>query len=223
MANDSIYDQLKVGVIEADTERLLAMIDDALRQDLEPIDIVEKGLTPGMREIGEMFRRYEVYLPEMMMAAETWEQAMQVLDPRIAASTGDRRAVGRVVIGTVKDDIHSLGKNIVITMLKASGFEVLDLGIDVAASTFAIKAEEVDADVIAVSALMTTTMPQQRDVIEHLEARGVRDKFYVLVGGGVTTQGWADEIGADGYGETAGDAVALALDAVAEKAKGSGK
>jgi trimethylamine corrinoid protein len=218
-----IYDQLKAAIIDADTENLLKTIDDALRRDMRPVDLVENGLTPGMREIGEMFRRYEVYLPEMMMSAETWEQAMQVLEPKIAASADKRQATGRVVIGTVKDDIHSLGKNIVTTMLNAAGFEVFDLGIDVPASAFAIKAEEIGADVIAVSALMTTTMPQQRNVIEHLEARGVRDKYYVIVGGGVTTQEWANEIGADGYGETAGDAVALALEAVAEKAKGNDK
>lgn len=223
MSDESIYDQLKAGIIDADTEMLLAVIDDALRQNVDPVDIVERGLTPGMREVGEMFRRYEVYLPEMMMSAEAWEKAMQFLEPSMAATVDERRAVGRVVIGTVKDDIHSLGKNIVITMLKAAGFEVFDLGIDVTPSAFVTKAQEVDADVIAVSALMTTTMPQQRNVIEHLEARGVRDKYRVLIGGGVTTGEWAEEIGADGYGETAGDAVALALEAVAQKTKGNGK
>ena len=122
--------------------------------------------------------------------------------------------MGRVVIGTVKGDIHSIGKNIVAAMLKMSGFEVFDLRVDVAASAFVMKAEEVGADIIAASALMSTTTPQQKEIIEHLKARGVRDKYCVLVGGGSTSQEWADSIGADGYGRTAGDAVALALKAV---------
>lgn len=221
MLDESIYDRLTAAMIAADTEKLLRAIDDALHQGVDPLDITEKGLTPGMREVGERFRRYEIYLPEMMMAAEAWEQAMRILDPEISAGAGECRRVGRVVIGTVKYDVHSLGKNIVATMLKAAGFEVFDLGIDVPASAFATKAEEVGADVIAVSALMTTTMPQQRSVVDHLEARGVRERYYVLIGGGSTTQAWADEIGADGYGETAGNGVALALEAVAQKSKGA--
>ena len=223
MADESIYERLKAAMITAEANKLLAAIEDAFQQGIEPLDIIDKGLTPAMREIGERFRRYEIYLPEMMMAAEAWEQAMRILEPRISATAGEHRSVGQVVIGTVKGDVHSLGKNILATMLKTSGFEVLDLGIDVPASAFAIKAEEVGADVIAVSALMTTTMPQQKSVIEHLEARGVRDKYCVLIGGGATTQGWADEIGADGYGETAADGVALALETVGQKSARNSK
>ena len=136
---------------------------------------------------------------------------MKVLQPKILAVGAERKKVGRVVIGTVKGDIHSIGKNIVGAMLKMSGFEVFDLGSDVAASAFITKAEEVGADIIAASALMSTTVPQQKEIIEHLKARGTRDKYCVLVGGGSTSQEWADNIGADGYGKTAGDAAALAL------------
>jgi len=125
--------------------------------------------------------------------------------------------VGKVVIGTVKGDIHSIGKNIVGAMLKMNGFEVFDLGVDVAASAFVTKAEEVGADIIAASALMSTTIPQQKNIIEHLEARGARAKYRFLVGGGSTTQEWADSIGADGYGRTAGDAATLALKALSQK------
>ncbi len=217
MTGGLIYERLQTAMIAAETEELLVAIKDALQRSVDPLDIIENGLTPAMREIGERFRRYEIYLPEMMMAAEAWEQAMQILEPKISANVGEHRSVGQVVIGTVKGDVHSLGKNILATMLKTSGFEVLDLGIDVPASAFATKAEAVGADVIAVSALMTTTMPQQKSVIEHLEARGVRDKYHVLIGGGATTQEWADEIGADGYGETAADGVALALEALDQK------
>jgi trimethylamine corrinoid protein len=124
-----------------------------------------------------------------------------------------------VVIGTVSGDVHSIGKNIVAAMLKMSGFEVIDLGVDVAASAFVLKAEEAGADIIAASALMSTTMPQQKNVIEHLRARGVRDKYAVLIGGGSTSQEWADSIGADGYGRTAGDASTLALKAMSRGKK----
>jgi trimethylamine corrinoid protein len=192
-------------------------VDAALKQGVSPSDIIDKGMALGMKEVGERFARYEIYLPEMMMAAEAWEGAMKVLEPKLSESGAAARKVGKVVLGTVAGDIHSIGKNIVGAMLKMSGFEVFDLGIDVPASHFVTKAEEVGADVIAASALMSTTMPQQKNIIEHLNARGVRAKYAFLVGGGSTTQEWADQIGADGYGRTAGDATAMALKTVAKK------
>ena len=217
MPNKPIFQKLHNAIIAGDRSGLEKTVGDALKEGIPPSDIIEKGMSPGMKEVGERFARYEIYLPEMMMAAEAWEGAMKVLEPKLVESGTERREVGRVVIGTVKGDIHSIGKNIVGAMLKMNGFEVFDLGVDVAASAFVTKAEEVGADIIAVSALMSTTIPQQKSVIEHLEARGARDKYRVLVGGGSTTQEWADSIGADGYGRTAGDAAALALKAIAKK------
>ncbi len=216
MSNESIYERLNAAIIAGDKDELLVAVEDAFREGVALSDIIEKGMSPGMKEVGERFARYEIYLPEMLMAAEAWEHAMKVLDPKLLSAGAEHRKVGRVVIGTVKGDIHSIGKNIVAAMLKMSGFEVFDLGMDAAASAFVIKAEEVGADIIAASALMSTTMPQQKDIIEHLEARGVRDKYCVLVGGGSTSQEWADSIGADGYGRTAGDAASLALKAVSK-------
>jgi len=154
------------------------------------------------------------------MAAEAFDHVMKVLEKELLASGGERKKMGRVVIGTVKGDIHSIGKNIVAVMLKLNGFEVFDLGIDVTASSFVTKAEEVGADIIAASALMATTMPQQKTIVEHLQARGERNKYSVLVGGGCTTREWADGIGADGYGKTSTDAVNLALRVVASKEVG---
>jgi len=217
MAKEAIFDSLRSAIIDGDRDKTLAAIEAALKQGITPADIIEKGMSPGMKEVGEKFARYEIYLPEMMMAAEAWEAAMKVLEPKIMESGGERKRVGKVVLGTVAGDIHSIGKNIVGAMLKMSGFEVYDLGIDVPASHFVTKAEEVSADIIAASALMSTTMPQQKNIIEHLNARNVRAKYTVLVGGGSTTQEWADTIGADGYGRTAGDATSLALQAVAKK------
>lgn len=218
MPQEAMHARLSAGILAGEAKEVVAAVKDALEEGMRPLELIEKGLKPGMAEVGEKFKRYEIYLPEMMMAADAWEQAMKVLDPELAAGGEAQEKAGCVVMGTVQGDIHCLGKDIVVAMLKVNGFDVHDLGVDVAASAFVDKAEEVEADVIAVSALMTTTMPQQRNVLEHLEARGVREKYCVLIGGGCTNQGWAEEIGADGYGETAGNAVALAMEAVGKGA-----
>ena len=217
MSDESIHQRLSAAIIAGEKDKLSAAIEDALKGGMTPTDIIEKGMSPGMKEVGEKFARYEIYLPEMMLAAEAWENAMKILEPKLVEAGIERKKAGRVVLGTVKGDVHSIGKNIVGAILKMSGFEVFDLGIDVAASAFVTKAEETGADIIAASALMSTTMPQQKSIIEHLEARGARGKYRVLIGGGSTSQEWADSIGADGYGRTAGDAAALALKAVAKK------
>ena len=217
MSDESSFEKLNNALIAGDKSGLEQGVGDALKEGVTPSDIIEKGMSPGMKEVGERFARYEIYLPEMMMAAEAWEGAMQILEPKLLESGSELKKAGRVVIGTVKGDIHSIGKNIVGALLKMSGFEVFDLGVDVNASAFVTKAEEVGADIIAASALMSTTIPQQKSIIEHLEARGARGKYCVLVGGGSTSQEWADSIGADGYGRTAGDATTLALKAVAQK------
>jgi len=217
MSDKPIFEQLNNAIIAGDRSGLEKAVDGALKDGVSPSDIIEKGMSPGMKEVGDRFAKYEIYLPEMMMAAEAWEGAMNIVEPKLLESGGERKKMGRVVIGTVKGDIHSIGKNIVGAILKMNGFEVFDLGVDVTASTFVIKAEEVGADIIAASALMSTTIPQQKSIIEHLEARGARDKYRVLVGGGSTTQEWADSIGADGYGRTAGDATNLALKVISQK------
>jgi trimethylamine corrinoid protein len=219
MSKESVCEQLGAAIIAGDKNKVLVAIESALKEGMTPSDIIEEGLSPGMKEVGDRFSRYEIYLPEMMMAAEAWEQAMKTLEPKLLEAGTERKKVGRVVIGTVSGDVHSIGKNIVAAMLKMSGFEVIDLGVDVAASAFVLKAEEAGADIIAASALMSTTMPQQKNVIEHLRARGVRDKYAVLIGGGSTSQEWADSIGADGYGRTAGDASTLALKAMSRGKK----
>jgi len=219
MPDESIYERLGAAIVASARGEVLPAVEAALAEGLSPSDIIERGLSPGMREIGDRFGRYEVYLPELMLAAEAWEQAMKVLEPRLLAAGEEREVVGRVVIGTVKDDIHSIGRNIVAAMLRMNGFEVFDLGADVVTSRFLAKAEEVSADVIALSALLTTTMAGQQSIIEHIEARGERGRYCILVGGGCTTQEWADEIGADGWGRTATDGVALALKAVSRESE----
>jgi 5-methyltetrahydrofolate--homocysteine methyltransferase len=194
---------------EAEYERVPELVQRGLDEGLAAQTLLDEGLVADIREVGEMFRRGEVYLPEMMLGAEAWQAGMDVLEPLLRAEP-QAEPKGKVVIGTVKGDIHSLGKNIVSTMLKTAGFDVVDLGTDVAASSFVTAAVDTHADVIALCALMTTTVPQQREVIEHLAAAGRRGDFFVMVGGAAASQAWAAEIKADGYGETAADAVALA-------------
>lgn len=204
-------ERIRAAFVSGEFDQIPLLVQEGLDKGLDPGTILDEALIPGIREVGEQFRRYEVYLPEMMMAADAWQEGMDLLEPLLAALGLRGEAKGKVVLGSVMGDVHSLGKNIVATMLQTSGFEVVDLGIDVPAVRFVEEAEKIGADIIALSALMTTTMPQQRDVIEYLEARGNRARYYVMVGGGPTNAEWAEQIGADGYGQTAADAVNLAL------------
>lgn len=203
-----VLEAITTAFTEGDCDGVAGLVQQGLDDGVAPQALMDDGLVRGIRDVGELFRRGEAFLPEMMLAAEAWEAGMAILQPRLEAAPTD--ATGTVVIGTVKGDIHSLGKNIVTTMLRTAGFRVVDLGVDVPASRFVTAALEAHADAIAVTALMTTTMPQQREVIEHLIASGHREDVAVLVGGASTTAAWADEIGADGHGETAADAVSLA-------------
>jgi len=217
---DELLDKVRDLVISGNREGIGAVVEELLGAGVEPLAIMERALSPAMEEVGERFKRYEVYLPELMLAAEAWEEAMAVLEPRLAARGQAAQRVGRVVIGTVKGDVHSLGKDIVALMLRAGGFEVIDLGVNVPASTFVTEARRARADIIGASALMTTTMPQQKAVVDCLKDQGLRGEFKVIVGGGCTTQQWAAEIGADGYAETAAEGVTLALRLLGEFKKG---
>jgi len=221
-SGEELLDRLRDLVIAGDRERIGAAAEQALAAGMQPLEIIGRGLSPAMREVGERFRRYEVYLPEMMLAAEAWDHAMAILEPRMAAQGQAAERAGRVVIGTVKGDVHSLGKNIVALMLRAGAFEVVDLGVDVPASTFVTEARRVKADIIGASALMTTTMPQQKAIVDYLEEQNLRGEFKVIIGGGCTTEKWAAEIGADGYAETAAEGVAVALRLVENLKKGGG-
>jgi corrinoid protein of di/trimethylamine methyltransferase len=204
-------ERIQVAFVDGAFDDIQALVQQGLDGGLDPLAILDNGLVPGIRAVGEQFRRYEVYLPEMMMAADAWQDGMDLLEPLLDAAGKRGDAKGKVILGSVMGDVHSLGKNMVATMLQIAGFDVIDLGIDVSPAKFVEEAERTRADILALSALMTTTMPQQRDVIEYLKARGIRDEYCVIVGGGPTNSKWAEEIGADGYGQTAADAVNLAL------------
>lgn len=205
-----LLNKLAQAVIELDDAQAIALTEQALQMGLEPLDILEQGLAEGLRQIGQEFEAGERFLPEMILAAEAMEAAVKVLEPELARRGQARQVSGRVVIGTVQGDIHDIGKNIVAMMLRASGFEVFDLGVDVPAEVFLNKAREVNADIIGASALLTTTMVKQRELVETLKEQGARNEFKVVVGGAPTNQQWADRIGADAYAAHATEAVRIA-------------
>jgi trimethylamine corrinoid protein len=215
MADAEIFGRLKQSMIDQDQDEVLAAVDDALAGGVEAKAIIDQGLLPGLNVIGEQFECEEIFLPELMQAAMAFQAAMGVLEPKIREAGGAGPKKGKIVLGTVKGDLHSIGKNILKLLFETSGFEVWDLGIDVDLFKFIDKAKEVNADIIAISALLTTTLIGQRDVIEALTEQGTRDKFKVIIGGGATTQAWADQIGADGWAGTAYEAVTLATRLVA--------
>ncbi len=216
MEGQELFGKLKQTIIEGDSEELVRLVRDSI-DSAEPLAMIENGMMPGMIEVGDKFSAGEVYLPELLMAAEAFQDAMKIIKPRLEASGESMKKLGTIVIGTVQTDIHEIGKNILINLLTPAGFEVHDLGIDVPASKFIAKAEEVGADIIAASAIMSTTIPFQKDIVEALKAKGLRDKYLVMVGGGVVTQEWADTIEADGYADLASDAVKLAVKLMEEK------
>jgi corrinoid protein of di/trimethylamine methyltransferase len=216
MENKELFGKMTEAIIEGDSEELVSLVEQAIEK-VDPLEIVEKGMTPGMTEVGNKFGEGEVYLPELLMAAEAWEEAMKILKPKLLAVGASMKKTGTVVVGTVQTDIHEIGKNILANLLTTAGFDVHDVGCDVPATKFLAKAEEVKADIIAASAIMSTTIPYQKDVIDLLESKGLRNKYIVLVGGGVVTQEWADKIGADGYGELASDGVEKAKQLMLKK------
>jgi len=209
MSENEALKGIEEAIVRGDKERSSQLVQETLGE-IDSLTVIDRGMMPAMEKVGDRFTCGEIFLPEMLMAAEAWNEAMRLLKPKLLEAGEGVAKIGTVVIGTVQSDVHEIGKNIVATLLNTAGFEVHDLGVNIPASTFIGKAEEVNADIIAASAIMTTTMTYQRDIFEHLRASGLRDKYIVLVGGGVVNQKWADEIGADGYGETAVEGVRLA-------------
>lgn len=216
MSDAGMLKKLADAVLSFDEAVAKAVAREALAAGVDPLTALEKGLKVGIDIVGEKFSRDELYLPHLLMAADALNAAVDVLAASIPQEALERMRVGTVVIATVKDDIHDVGKNIVAALLAASGFEVHDLGKDVDVAVIVEKAVEVKADLIMASALMTTTMQRQREIIEELEYKGVRDQFAVMVGGGPTTSEWAVKIGADGFGKSAAEAVAVAKQLLAK-------
>lgn len=213
----ALLDELQQAVIEGDGECAKAVAQKCMEAGIPPLETVEFGLRDGLKIVGERFEKLELFLPDMILAAEAGNEVMKVLEPAIGASNLQASSPGTVIVGAGKGDIHTIGKNILGMLFKLAGFKVHDLGEDVSATTFLEEARRLNADIIAISCLMTSTMPCQREVIKLLNEVHERDKFKVMVGGAPVTQQWADDIGADGYAETAGGGVTLALKLVANK------
>lgn len=204
------YRTLRQSVEDGDPDAVAEGVRAALADGLSPLDIIHQALVPGLDSVGEQYARGEMFLPDLVLAGEAMKTAMAILEPMLRDRGLQRETLGRVVLGTVHGDIHEIGKTLVGTLLAANGFEVHDLGVDVPSERFAEKAAEVGAQIVGASALLTTTMVGQRDVILALERAHLRPTVKVMVGGAPVTPDWAREIGADGYAADAVAAVALA-------------
>ena len=217
--SENAFSAMRQRVVDGAPETASALARESLASGVAPLDAISNGFVPGMHEVGEQFGRGQMYLPDMMASAEAMRAAMAVLDPELRKLGTERPSAGTVVLGTTKGDIHEIGKILVGTLLAAHGFRVHDLGADVAGEEFAVKARELKADIVGVSALLTTTMKNQRGVVEAMERAGLRPHVKIMVGGAPVTRRWAEEIGADGYAKDAMSAVALAQSLMSHKAE----
>lgn len=209
MEKEKIFALMNQAIIDGDEEAAVRLAREALQLKLDPAVVIEKGYVPGIQKVGELWEKGEYFLPELITSSEAMKAALAILQPEIKNRGQNLGVKGIVVIGTVEGDIHDIGKNIVASMLQASGFEVYDLGADVKLEKFIDKAEEVGADIIGLSALLTTTMIGQKRLVELLVQRQLRERYKVIVGGAPVTADWANKIGADGYAENAVAAVRL--------------
>jgi len=215
LSEAKILAELCEAVVSGDVNAVTGAAKEVIRKRVDPVRAIEGGLSKGARIIGDKFERLEIFLPELLVAAEAIKAGLEILLAEIPKDKSLRK--GTVVCGTVRGDVHEIGKRIVAALLQANGFDVYDLGADVPSSKFIEEAGRVNADVIGLSALMSSTLAAQKDVIDYLKAVGERRKYIVMVGGGPTTQEWADQIGADGYAKTAPEAVKLAIKLVKSK------
>jgi len=209
MTNE-LFTQLTNSLIDGDPETTVALTQEALAAGIEPMAIIREGLMPGMNAVGDKFSCGEYFLPDLIIAADGMRGAMDLLEPELRLRQQTVESPGTVILGTVAGDIHEIGKSLVGTMLSANGFKVHDLGVNVPTNNFIQKVRETDATLIGLSALLTTTMTIQREIIQELTEAGLRSKVKVMVGGAPVTRSWAEEIGADGYAEDALGAVQLA-------------
>jgi corrinoid protein of di/trimethylamine methyltransferase len=206
---NEILESLKKAITEYDSERAATLAKEVIERGIDPIEALD-AMTGAIRQVGDGFARGELWLPDLVGAADAMSSAMPIIEEELKRSGVKRVTLGTVVVGTVFGDIHSIGKTMVCALLVAEGFEVYDLGVNLKAEEFLEAIKRHDADILAMSALMTTTAPEQRRVIESLEKEGLRNKVKIMVGGGAITEEFAKEIGADGYDPTAPGAAKLA-------------
>ena len=213
MSKEDLLKQARQAVIEGDEEAAEAIAKKVIAEGINPVEIINEGLSPAMTEVGDGFANEEIPLPGVLVAAEAMTKAIEIMEPHIPKEEV-AEALGTVVIGTIEGDIHDIGKRIVATMLKVYGFEVHDLGRDVPIDVFVEKAKEVKPDLLGSSSLMTTTMVGQKLLEEKLREAGIRDNLKTMIGGAATTQEWADKIGSDCYAEDANDTVLKAKELI---------
>jgi 5-methyltetrahydrofolate--homocysteine methyltransferase len=202
------FKKLSEAVIDGNAKTTKALTEQAIAEKVDPQELVTKYLIPAMDEVGRRFECNEYFVPELLISARAMKTALGLLKPLLAKSGA--KPVGKVAIGTVKGDLHDIGKNLVAAMLEGGGFEIIDLGVDVTPEKFLAAVKEKGANLIALSALLTTTMPSMKDTIEALNKAGIRKQVKVMIGGAPITQQYANEIGADGFSENASSAVTLA-------------
>lgn len=212
------FEALSTAVQKGKVKDVKAIVTQALEENVPVKQILEEGLIAPMGIVGENFRTNKIFIPEMLVAARAMSAGVKIIEPLFSESGVE--AMGTVVIGTVRGDLHDIGKNLVAMMLKGAGFEVYDIGIDVPEEKFAEKAEEVNADIVCLSALLTTTMPAIGDTIKEFEKQGIRDKYHIMIGGAPVSQAFADEIGADCYTDNASDAAEHAKEYMLAKKAG---
>jgi 5-methyltetrahydrofolate--homocysteine methyltransferase len=205
-----IYQKLAQAVVDGESEIAEALAKQALEQGLDPLDCINEGLTKGIQRVGELFAEGECYLPELVLSANAMKVALSVLEPAMVGGK-QREVVAKVVMGTVQGDLHEIGKNLVATLLTANGFQVIDIGVDKSVSEFIKAIKENGATIVGASALLTTTMVEQKKLIGAIKEAGLREQVKVMVGGAPVNQDYAEEIGADGYAENAISAVNLAF------------
>lgn len=211
----SILEEISEFLQKGKRKNVKALIEQALEEGIDPKIILKEGLMSGMSIIGGKFKREEVFVPDVMMAARAMNVGLSILEPKLVEAGNE--PIGRVVIGTVQGDLHDIGKNLTAMLLKGAGFEIYDMGVDVSAEAFLEKAEEVNADIIGLSALLSTTMSQMKEVIDLLKEKKLRDKYIVMIGGAPITNEFAEEIGADYYTPDAASAAEVAKKAVESK------